>query len=99
MTTQTASSPRIYTHLIGTDETRSDADPVRRIDPAHGGVIAEWEHAGTREVDAAVGAARAAFDGGWPRLPRAERAASLRALAGAVDGQRDRLAQLDSQEV
>jgi aldehyde dehydrogenase (NAD+) len=48
--------------------------------------------AGRAEVDKAVGLAREAFDyGPWPRMPPAERAAVIRALARAVERRSDTL--------
>jgi betaine-aldehyde dehydrogenase len=91
---------RTYDHFVDGGALRSDADPIQRHDPATGRLVAEYAHAGEREVDAAVAAARRAFDAGpWPRGAGAERARALRRFAALVDANRDRLAALDCEEV
>jgi aldehyde dehydrogenase (NAD+) len=61
-------------------------------DPSFGTVFARIPDSGPEDVDAAVRAAREAFDAGpWPRLPAAERAEYLRRLADRLESQ---LAQL-----
>jgi 5-carboxymethyl-2-hydroxymuconic-semialdehyde dehydrogenase len=55
------------------------------LDPATGELLAEACDGLEADVDAAVGAARRAFDEGpWPRLKAAERAATLRRVASAI---------------
>lgn len=64
------------------------------VNPADELEFARVAAAGPEEVDAAVAAARKAFDGGpWPRLAPERRAEAIRALAAAV---RRRGAQLDA---
>ncbi|WCO67305.1 aldehyde dehydrogenase family protein [Iamia majanohamensis] len=59
--------------------------------PADGAVVAEVDEGGPADVDAAVAAARAAFDQGpWPRTPAAERGDLLLRVADLL--QRDRAA-------
>jgi 1-pyrroline dehydrogenase len=72
------------------------ADPV--IDPATGRVIAEVPSAGPVEVDAAVAAARAAFDG-WGAATPGERSAALLALADRIEAHAAELAALESLNV
>ncbi len=57
--------------------------------------MAELERAGPEEVDAAVARAREAF-GRWRDVAPADRAASLRRLADALEGQREELATLEA---
>ncbi|APR87278.1 Aldehyde dehydrogenase [Minicystis rosea] len=65
-------------------------------DPANGELVAVVPEAGRTEADAAVRAARAAFDRGpWRRTPAVERARLLFALAAAVRQHREALATLD----
>ncbi|MEH3155606.1 MAG: 2-hydroxymuconic semialdehyde dehydrogenase [Gordonia paraffinivorans] len=57
-----------------------------RVDPATGRVISRVAEADADVVDAAVAAARAALDRGWPDTPVRERAALLRRIADGVEG-------------
>jgi acyl-CoA reductase-like NAD-dependent aldehyde dehydrogenase len=67
------------------------------IDPASGDTVGELIEADGAEVDAAVRAARAAFDHGpWPRLPVPERQRILRAIADAIDAHTEELARLET---
>ncbi len=67
------------------------------VDPATEALIGQAPAATAEDVDAAVRAARAAFDAGpWPRLPGRERARFLRAIAQGI---RDRKPDLVNLEV
>ena len=66
------------------------------FDPAHGGELATVAQAGTDDVDAAVAAARGAFDGAWAKTAPAKRARMLNRLAQLLDEQTDALAELES---
>ncbi|MDQ3345275.1 MAG: aldehyde dehydrogenase family protein [Chloroflexota bacterium] len=66
------------------------------FDPAHGGELATVAQAGTDDVDAAVTAARGAFDGAWAKTAPAKRARLLNRLAQLLDEQTDELADLES---
>jgi len=66
------------------------------FDPAHGGELAQVAQADARDVDAAVTAARAAFDGPWARTSPAKRARMLNRLAMLLDERTDELAELES---
>ncbi|MGQ0607535.1 MAG: aldehyde dehydrogenase family protein [Chloroflexota bacterium] len=66
------------------------------FDPAHGGELATVAQAGTDDVDAAVTAARGAFDGAWAKTAPAKRARMLNRLAQLLDEQTDELAELES---
>lgn len=63
----------------------------QKISPVDGSIIAEVHEAGTEQVDRAVAAARAAFDGPWGRMTVAERARLLRGVADAIDRRSDEL--------
>lgn len=67
------------------------------INPATGAVFAHCPAAGTKELDAAVAAARAAFPA-WRSLPSAERAAYVEKCAAALTAHREPLARLLTQE-
>nr|WP_246386411.1 aldehyde dehydrogenase family protein [Novosphingobium hassiacum] len=67
------------------------------INPATTDVIGEVSIARDVDVDAAVIAARRAFeDGPWPRMTAGERARLIWKLADAIDGHSDELATLES---
>lgn len=67
------------------------------VDPATGQIATSVAEAGDQDVDAAVDAARRAFDGGaWPAMTGRERAALLLKLAGLLSEHRDELARLES---
>ncbi|MCC6828496.1 MAG: aldehyde dehydrogenase family protein [Novosphingobium sp.] len=67
------------------------------IDPSTGQVFARAQLGGAADVDAAVAAARNAFDNGpWPRLPSPERRRLLLALADAIEAEIPAFAEIDS---
>ncbi len=67
------------------------------ISPANGMPIAVVAEAGAADADAAIAAARAAFDGGpWGAMSAAERAALLFKVADAVDEHRDEFMRIDT---
>ncbi|GAA2955174.1 aldehyde dehydrogenase family protein [Streptomyces enissocaesilis] len=69
------------------------------IDPADAKPFAVVAEGGAADVDAAVAAARTAFDSGeWPRTPVAERAALLRRVAGLLQRDREEIALLESRD-
>lgn len=69
-----------------------DAEPIAHIHPASGEKIFDAPNAGRPSVDAAVTAARAAFDGGsWPRLMGRDRARYLRKIADLIRADADNL--------
>ena len=83
----------------------------RWVDPVHPGtitvvsphseeVVATVAEAREADMDAAVAAARAAFDAGpWPRLSPQDRANHLRALAGALEPRLPELSRAWTQQV
>jgi acyl-CoA reductase-like NAD-dependent aldehyde dehydrogenase len=66
------------------------------VDPSTGRAIAAVAHGGSEDVDRAVRAARAAFEGAWASLPPAERARLMLRLADLIEGHADELAELES---
>lgn len=67
------------------------------MDPAHGTVIAKAPAAGAADVDAAVRAARQAFDAGeWSRRPIAARAAVLHRFADIIERRIEDLYRLET---
>ncbi len=66
-------------------------------DPRSGNKIGDFASAGKADVNAAVNAARKAFDEGpWPRMSGQERAKLMHKLADLIDERLERLAQLES---
>ncbi|MFC0601153.1 aldehyde dehydrogenase family protein [Streptomyces palmae] len=69
------------------------------LDPADATTLALVAEGGTADVDAAVAAARRAFDTGpWPRTPVAERAALLRRVADLLQRNREAIALVESRD-
>ena len=68
------------------------------IDPATAEIFDSVPAGGPVEIDAAVTAARKAFDGGWKRTTGAERAKVLRAISAGITANRDRLAALETRD-
>jgi acyl-CoA reductase-like NAD-dependent aldehyde dehydrogenase len=73
-----------------------DGRTFSTFDPAHGGELAQVSQASAADVDAAVTAARAAFDGAWAKTSPAKRSRALNRLAQLLDEQTDALAELES---
>ncbi|MFF8830504.1 aldehyde dehydrogenase family protein [Streptomyces sp. NPDC015131] len=69
------------------------------LDPADATTLAVVAEGGAEDTDAAIAAARAAFDEGpWPRTPVAERAALLRRVADLLQRDRESLGLLESRD-
>ncbi|MCY1493132.1 Betaine aldehyde dehydrogenase [compost metagenome] len=67
------------------------------INPANEDVLAQVAVAGAADAEAAIGAARKAFDrGDWPWLGVCERAAILRRIAEAIEADGEHLARLET---
>ena len=72
-----------------------ECSPV--VNPSDGSVVAEVDVATDEQVQAAIAAARQAFDRtDWPRTPAAERGALLDAVAGLIDRDLEEMAQLET---
>jgi acyl-CoA reductase-like NAD-dependent aldehyde dehydrogenase len=71
---------------------------VEVINPATEEVIEQIESATAEDTDAAIARAKAAF-AGWRDVEPGERAQLLRRLAEALDAEREKLVQLESQNV
>ncbi len=85
--------------LIGGDWTpAADGRTFETLDPATGEAIAMIAHAGAQDVDAAVRAARGAFEEGsaWRKLTAAARGQLLNRLADLVEQNAQELAELES---
>jgi aldehyde dehydrogenase (NAD+) len=72
---------------------------IPAIDPSDGGRFGSLARGTTEDVDAAVGAARAALDGEWGRMPAFERGRVLARLGQLVLDNADALAALEARDV
>ncbi|GAB4357269.1 MAG: aldehyde dehydrogenase family protein [Oricola sp.] len=91
---------RAATNVIGGRMT--GAEGGGRVDvvcPSDGAVFASIPRSGAADVDAAVAAARAAFETGpWARMTAAERGRVLTRLGLLIEANRDELAALESRD-
>ncbi len=79
-------------HIDGADE-HGGGQSYPAVSPRDGQVLTQVADAQTAEVDAAVAAARRAFDSGpWPRVAPAERGRTLLRVAELLEEHRERLA-------
>jgi acyl-CoA reductase-like NAD-dependent aldehyde dehydrogenase len=100
MSTATPTEARRLGHFIDGEQHAGAGDAFERHSPATGELVAAVAAGTASDVDAAVAAARAAFDHGpWPRTTAPERARVLRRLAALVEEHAEELAALDSEEV
>jgi aldehyde dehydrogenase (NAD+) len=86
------------TQLVIAGERRDAAEgrTFATFDPARGAELAQVAQGGSADVDAAVAAARTAFDGAWAKTSPAKRARALNRLAQLLDERTDELAELES---
>ncbi|HEY3504176.1 MAG TPA: aldehyde dehydrogenase family protein [Actinocatenispora sp.] len=73
-----------------------DGSPMKTVDPASEEVLAEVAQAGPADVDAAVAAARRAYEQVWGPMPGAERAKYLYRIARIIQERARELAVLES---
>jgi len=74
-------------------------ETFEKLNPASETVFATLPSGGTADIDGAVRAARAQFDGGeWPEMPAPARAALLYRLAELIDRDAQRIAELQVYE-
>ncbi|KAL2670242.1 hypothetical protein Neosp_014709 [[Neocosmospora] mangrovei] len=76
----------------------ASGDSFKVINPATEEDIATFTGASGDDVNAAVAAARRAFEGPWSELPAAERGNLLMKLAGLIDRDRELLASIDAMD-
>jgi acyl-CoA reductase-like NAD-dependent aldehyde dehydrogenase len=82
--------------INGESRPGADGRTFTTRDPARGTDIAAVARATTADVDAAVMAARAAFEGPWARTSPAKRSRMMVHLAELVEREAERLAELES---
>jgi betaine-aldehyde dehydrogenase len=92
--------PFIARHLInGAWQHSADGAISERISPSHGVVVSRAAKGGTAEAEAAIAAARAAFDdGGWSQLSGKARAKVLLKVADLIEANVDRMALIETLE-
>ncbi len=74
-----------------------DGKLATSLNPANSKVLGQFQEAGAKDVDAAVLAARRAFEQpGWRKLPRRQRAQLLRDIASCIRNHHEELATLES---
>lgn len=83
-------------HPIATGATAPDVRDI--LNPATGAVLTTVAEMGAEHVDAAVAAARSAFETGpWAEMVRSDRARLLLRIADAIEDQSERLYTLEAQ--
>lgn len=75
-----------------------DGAIAESIDPARGQPWAAVAFGGPKDIDRAVDAARAAFEGPWGRMPGHERAALLRKFAQLYQANASELAEIETRD-
>ncbi|WP_218509954.1 aldehyde dehydrogenase family protein [Variovorax sp. dw_308] len=98
----TATSTATYStrHFIaGQQRDASDGACFDKFEPASGQVLARVAAGTTQDVDAAVAAARAQFDGGaWSRMPGAQRGKLLNKLADLLERDAEKMVEVLARE-
>jgi betaine-aldehyde dehydrogenase len=92
---------RQYTHLISNQETNGSSKTfIVRKSSADGQPVAEFAEGTVADAQAAILAARKAFDAGpWPRMSGIERGDFLLQLASKIRQHKERLAVIEAEEV
>lgn len=86
-----------FAMLIGGERVSSSAgDILSAVNPYTGEEFAQIPDATESDVDAAVTAARAAFDGGWATTPGVRRAELLHRMADLIEQRADELGTLET---
>ena len=92
---------RDYAMLVaGADRASTTGETIERETPGHSGfVVGRYPRGTAEDVDAAVKAARQAFDEGpWPRMPAVERSRAMMRVAVLLEKHREELATIESLE-
>src|SRR5688572_15741655 len=87
-------------HFIGGKWVRpAEGRTIPVVDPASGEIFAEIGRGTKPDIDAAVAAARAAFEGEWGAISPAERGRVLMRLSQLITVEGERLARIESRDV
>lgn len=90
---------RVNRHWIGGKHTRSGDAWTDRVSPSHGVVVSRSARGTEADAEAAIAAARAAFDDGrWSRLSGKARAAVLLGVADLIEANVDPMALIETLE-
>ena len=87
-----------WTAFIGGSFVDTGGEPLPVENPATGETIAEVLPGTADDIDAAIAAARKAFDDGWRELKPLDRTNALYAVADAVEEHHDELVELETLE-
>lgn len=93
---------RTYQMLVGGRSVNAGSGKtIERESPGHtGSVIGSWPEASSKDVEAAIAAAREAFDHGpWPRMSGAERSRIMFRVADLIERNVEEIALIESLEV
>ncbi|ORE09080.1 aldehyde dehydrogenase [Rhizopus microsporus var. microsporus] len=87
---------KLQTGLFINNQFVKGSDTIDTVNPATGKVICAVQAAEAKDVDAAVEAAEAAFQGPWKNMPALQRAALMHKLADLIDRDNEELAQIET---
>ncbi len=87
----------IHNHIGGQDVPPQSGNYLEKVNPATGQPLAQVPDSDSRDVDAAVATAAAAFPA-WSRMPTAERSRLLLAIADRIAAELEPLAQLECED-
>jgi acyl-CoA reductase-like NAD-dependent aldehyde dehydrogenase len=90
--------PELPLYVGGEWVSAADGATFDSYEPATGRVWARVAEAGPGDVDQAVAAARAAFEGPWSRVNAADRARLLLRMAATIDAGREQLATIETRD-
>ena len=93
-----AELPRYGLHVAGESFPPAGGRFYETVDPYTGHPWARVPDAGDEDVDRAVGAARAAFEGEWGQLTGFQRSRLMHRLADVIERDADRLAERESRD-
>jgi len=94
----TVDLPRYELYVAGGSFPPANGRFYETVDPYTGQPWAQVPDAGDEDVDRAVGAARAAFEGEWGALTGFQRSRLMHRLADLIERDADRLAELESRD-
>ena len=94
----TVELPQYELHVAGGSLPPADGRFYETVDPYTGEAWARVPDAGEADVDRAVAAARAAFEGEWGATGGFQRSRLMHRLADLIERDADRLAQLESRD-
>jgi acyl-CoA reductase-like NAD-dependent aldehyde dehydrogenase len=94
----TVDLPKYELYVAGGSFPPANGRFYETVDPYTGQPWAQVPDAGDEDVDRAVGAARAAFEGEWGALTGFQRSRLMHRLADLIERDADRLAELESRD-